>query len=165
MQLFTSRYQAAKEIIGCACGAVSTSVGSPRFKLQYPIIGHMPELAPSRDMIHMARPVYEPLYLARLEKAGVDRIHKALMKIAETAKVDRLALLCFEDIRKPGEWCHRRIFAQWWMERTGEEIPELDLAEHRVLTAKQFLHAPGPGAAAAKPKASATPAQPPLFEW
>ena len=32
-----------------------------------------------------------------------------------------VALLCYE---KPGEFCHRRLFAQWMLEQTGLEIPE-----------------------------------------
>jgi rubrerythrin len=38
---------------------------------------------------------------------------------------ERLVLLCFEDVLA-GESCHRRTFAQWWEEQTGQEVPELD---------------------------------------
>jgi hypothetical protein len=34
--------------------------------------------------------------------------------------------LCFEDLTKPGLWCHRQIFARWWTEETGEAVPELE---------------------------------------
>jgi hypothetical protein len=36
-----------------------------------------------------------------------------------------VVLLCFEDLSKPGEWCHRRAFATWWEEQTGEKVEEL----------------------------------------
>lgn len=36
-----------------------------------------------------------------------------------------VVLCCYEDVRKPGEWCHRLVFAEWWFKRTGEKIIEL----------------------------------------
>jgi hypothetical protein len=36
-----------------------------------------------------------------------------------------LALLCYEDLSEPGTFCHRRMFAEWWSERTGEKVEEL----------------------------------------
>jgi hypothetical protein len=43
-------------------------------------------------------------------------------------------LLCFEDLTKPGLWCHRRPFANWWLENTGEVVPELepDVRQNRL---------------------------------
>jgi len=37
-----------------------------------------------------------------------------------------LVLLCWEDIRKPGEWCHRTMFAEWWAEHSGQGVLELE---------------------------------------
>jgi hypothetical protein len=35
-------------------------------------------------------------------------------------------LLCFEDVHRDGEGaCHRRTFARWWEEQTGEVVEEL----------------------------------------
>jgi hypothetical protein len=36
-------------------------------------------------------------------------------------------LLCFEQLWQPknAEGCHRRDFADWWLLKTGEVIPEL----------------------------------------
>ena len=34
-------------------------------------------------------------------------------------------LCCYEDVRIPNEWCHRLIFTEWWLSKTGEAIPEL----------------------------------------
>jgi hypothetical protein len=41
---------------------------------------------------------------------------------------NRIVLLCFEDVRKPGESCHRQNFATYWQQMTGNVVPEL---EHR----------------------------------
>jgi len=35
------------------------------------------------------------------------------------------ALLCYESLGKPGVFCHRQIFAEWWREQTGEVVSEL----------------------------------------
>jgi len=38
-----------------------------------------------------------------------------------------VVLLCFEDLRQGGSvWCRRRLFADWWKNKTGEIIPELE---------------------------------------
>jgi hypothetical protein len=37
-------------------------------------------------------------------------------------EVKPLVLLCW---CAPGEFCHRRICADWYLEKTGQEIPEL----------------------------------------
>jgi hypothetical protein len=42
-----------------------------------------------------------------------------------TARFGALALLCYER-RVSGRECHRLTFGRWWVERTGEEVPELD---------------------------------------
>jgi hypothetical protein len=34
-----------------------------------------------------------------------------------------LLLCCFEDIGKPGAWCHRRVLAGWLSERLGVASP------------------------------------------
>jgi hypothetical protein len=38
-----------------------------------------------------------------------------------------IVLLCFEDLSKPGAWCHRRLLAEWISQKLGEKIPELGL--------------------------------------
>ena len=43
-----------------------------------------------------------------------------------TANNERLVLLCYEDLTKPGLRCHRRLFANWWCENTGDVVPELE---------------------------------------
>ena len=37
----------------------------------------------------------------------------------------RLVILCFEDVLA-GHFCHRRVWAGWWHERTGQSVPELE---------------------------------------
>jgi hypothetical protein len=43
-----------------------------------------------------------------------------------TANNERRVLLSYEDLTKPGLRCHRRLLANWWLENTGEVVPELE---------------------------------------
>jgi len=47
------------------------------------------------------------------------------MQIAADHGADQLVLLCFEDLRTPGRFCHRRVFATWWEELKGQVVTEL----------------------------------------
>ena len=69
--------------------------------------------------------------IKKLEEIGTDKIIKIVRGLEEKAKAENktLVLLCFEDIRKPGNWCHRTLFAEWWKKHTGETIEELEDAE------------------------------------
>ena len=40
------------------------------------------------------------------------------------AFTDEVTLLCYEDLTKPNEWCHRRIVAGWFETNLGVEVPE-----------------------------------------
>lgn len=124
MLLFTSRYQRFRPEQGAP---VRSTVGAPRFPLSYELAGEARLLAPSYAMLKLDQAPYLELYRERLEAAGVDKIRRQLRAIAAGANADRLVLLCFCDLSvpPPDNWCHRRMFAAWWQERTGEEVPEL----------------------------------------
>ena len=53
--------------------------------------------------------------------------HQTQESYIPTDEDDRqpLLLLCFEDTAK-GEQCHRRVFADWWLEQTEQDLPELN---------------------------------------
>lgn len=38
-------------------------------------------------------------------------------------------LLCYENISKPGQWCHRRMVASWFEQHLGMVVPELQIAK------------------------------------
>jgi len=82
-----------------------------------------PALAPTKEMLRMDFSRYRTLYfrtiLGRLDpKETWDQLH-ALAGSHEPV------LLCWETLRKPGEWCHRRMAAEWFQAELGEEVPEL----------------------------------------
>ncbi len=119
MDIYTSFYSSGH--LRPEHAAIKTSLGHPRFRLSYKIAGKIPELTPERPWLGLSREKYQPLYLAKLEAAGVDVIRRAI----ETVAGGRVpVLLCFEHLTD-GTWCHRRMFSEWWRRKTGQEVPEL----------------------------------------
>ena len=82
-------------------------------------------LAPGREYFHKGLPpeVFRDHYLDDLNQAGGKQIAAALRAVP--VEDGCLVLLCF---CKPSA-CHRRIFAGWWAELTGREVPELTRQE------------------------------------
>jgi hypothetical protein len=127
MNLATSRYQAADLIEASGRAAVGITLGYPRWKLRYPVVANLRQLAPTREIIRVEdEPMFEDLYRNRLDDLGVGGVRELLTTCAERANNERLVLLCYEDLTKPGLRCHRRLFAAWWQENTDEVVPELE---------------------------------------
>ena len=125
MLLFTSRYQRFRAGQGAP---VRTTVGGARFPLGYELAGHARLITPTWALVKLDHEqAYRELYRARLDGAGVDAIAEELGDIAHNAGTDRLVLLCFCDLSvpPPDAWCHRRMFAEWWQQATGVDVPEL----------------------------------------
>ena len=121
MAVFTSRYS-NPALAGGERRAVRISMGTPRFRLGYRLDADIPELMPF-GLRGRAFDSFMAGYVERLEKAGAARIGAILERMQQGGR--DAVLLCYEDIRKPGAWCHRTMFADWWRERTGETIAEL----------------------------------------
>jgi hypothetical protein len=126
LTLFTNRFQAFDPSQGIP---VRITLGGVRFKLPYSLTHSVRELAPRRDYLSSPEPEFTTAYRADLQQLGPERIAARLREIAATENDHRLVLLCFEDLTKPGLWCHRRVFAAWWKEVTGDEVRELSPME------------------------------------
>jgi len=127
LDLATSRYQAADLIEASGRAAVGITLGYPRFKLRYPIVANLRQLAPTREMLQVKDAcTFEGMYRHRLDDLGVVEARRLLDDCAERANNDHLLMLCYEDLTKPGLRCHRRLFSAWWEARTGEAVPELE---------------------------------------
>jgi len=127
MDLATSRYQAADLIEASGRAAVGITLGYPRWKLRYPLIANLRQLAPTREIIRIEdADVFEEMYRSRLDDVGLDEVARLLTDCAERANNERLVLLCFEDLTKPDLRCHRRLFSAWWHKNMGEDVPELE---------------------------------------
>ena len=122
LTLFTNRYQAYQPPQGVP---VRITLGAPRFKLPYVIKYAMRELAPRREYFSKCRSEFTAAYRADLDRMGAVRVAERLQEIAGVEQDHRLVLLCFEELSDPAQWCHRRIFAAWWKEVTGDEVREL----------------------------------------
>ena len=105
--------------------SVGISRGVPRWPLPYRY-KLLRLLAPTREAFALQDlEEFEQSYLAGLEEIGAEKIAWALRKISDEHGSRPLALLCYENIHA-GETCHRRIFADWWKQQTGQEVSELD---------------------------------------
>ncbi|WP_149183281.1 hypothetical protein [Streptomyces sp. TRM49041] len=121
-ELFTHRYQGFEPAMGVP---VRITLSAPRWTLPYPLEHQVREAAPSRTYFGSPRTDFERAYRAQLDSFGVGFFGPRFQQIAVEGRDLRLVLLCFEDLAKPGEWCHRRMFAAWWREQTGAQVREL----------------------------------------
>lgn len=85
-------------------------------------------LQPGRDYFRKGLPPaqFRDRYLDDLNRLGGKMIAAALRAVP--VENGRLVLLCFEKTAAvtADPWvCHRRIFAEWWQDLTGAEVPEL----------------------------------------
>lgn len=53
-----------------------------------------------------------------LNKLNIDEVLEDLERLGDGKDI---ALLCYE---KPGDFCHRHLFAEWLLEQTGWEVQE-----------------------------------------
>lgn len=131
MTVYTSRY-GNPELKTGAYYVVGITLGKPKFNLGYEENGHCYMLAPDRNMMGMEKEEYLPLYIKKLERLGVESIKNFLRNVKSSAKGKDVVLVCYEDIRNPTQWCHRRMLADWWEEKTGEKLEELELVPRAV---------------------------------
>jgi hypothetical protein len=126
VRLFTSRYSnpGIVELEGLATPVGFTN-GHPRFPLKFKLAANLRDIAPDRSTIQMEDQVaFSRVYRERLNTMGLSKII-TLLESVDRGERPGLILLCFEDIRLPGVWCHRTIFGAWWQEQTGEKVEEL----------------------------------------
>ncbi len=122
--IFTSRFS-NPELATRKYTVVGIVRGLPRFGLKYELAGNIYDIAPPRELFHIYnREEFTPPYMAHLDRVGIDKIKAQLQKYLDIGK--DVVLCCYEDVRKPDEWCHRLVFASWWEQRTGLTIPELE---------------------------------------
>lgn len=124
MRIFMSRW-ANRELAHLTCQPVGISRGTPRFPTGYRY-RQARELAPNNETwAQRDMEAFRLSYLRQLEEIGLDTIVGRLEEIGREARGLPLVLLCYEDVTKPGEWCHREHLSAWLRER-GVEIRELE---------------------------------------
>jgi len=126
MAIYTSRFS-NPELKKDIYTTVRISIGMPRWKLGYRLDWEISQLMPfgmRGGQYEADKEHFKKAYFARLDKIGVATIREQLARIP--TRGTHIVLLCYEDILKnEGNWCHRTMFAEWWLERTGEKIEEL----------------------------------------
>jgi len=126
LTLATTRYSSWQLIEESGLVPLGITVSLPRFRLRYELAGSVGMLAPSGLLAIEDRAEFEAAYRARLDRIGIKMMLPVLRGFAEAYDAPGCVLCCYEDLAKPGEWCHRRLFADWWEERTGQAVPELE---------------------------------------
>ena len=97
----------------------------------YPAQDKIWSLCPSAENFRITHiPTFEVEYAKQLDHIGVDAIQALLYQASKdiggnAGYAEPLVLLCFEQDVTALHGCHRRRFAAWWYERTGQWIPEL----------------------------------------
>ncbi len=122
MKIVTSRFSykiPADKYVG-----VGIAVGKPKWELPYKC-EHLNALAPYGIFKKYKGEEFKKRYFLKLEELGVNRVRAMLENISRRNGYRDIALLCWENLNK-GLTCHRRYFAEWWQEKTGEEIEELE---------------------------------------
>lgn len=126
MAIWVSRYS-NRELTNGKYYPVGISIGQPKWPLGFELREQCFSLAPKGYMLNMDQEKFKPAYYSKLEAIGTDKIIDMVGRLETRARNEGkdLVLLCYEDIRVEGEWCHRSVFAEWWLEHTGEVIEEL----------------------------------------
>jgi hypothetical protein len=122
LHIHTSRFQAFQPEQGVP---IRITLSHPRWKLPYVLTRKVPVLAPGRDYFKSPPEVFRARYLEQLDEVGAAEIRRLLEDIAVAEESDSVVLLCYEDLSKPDTWCHRRLFAEWWYDQTGETVDDL----------------------------------------
>ncbi len=126
----TSRFWSHQLIRESGLVPVGHTVGAPKFGM--PEAGNLGVLAPHGIDRTLTERRFRRLYVERLERFGVEKIAGLLRAVADAYDAPGVVLLCFEDLTQPGQWCHRRIFADWWEKQTGQPVPELAPAQAAI---------------------------------
>jgi hypothetical protein len=105
---------------------VAITVGKPKWPVGFEFVAFN-LLAPFGRLFRIDdREEFTKAYFEKMDRIGVAAISKRFQEISDQHGGKDLVLLCYENLTKPGEWCHRQVFAQWWLRETGEIIKELE---------------------------------------
>lgn len=138
LNIYTSRY-GNKNLSNHNSIKVGISIGKPKFNIDYEVKERVLELAPDYSWLKLPYNIYKEKYINKLDSIGVDMIIYILLYISQKYGNKDITLLCFEDIRKEDQWCHRTIFSEWFKEKTGININELEKKETIEITQNSVL--------------------------
>ncbi len=122
-KLYTAPYWNWRNEMGVPC---RITIGSPPEDFPGECDDGLPWcLAPWPPLFQMMGKEFEQAYRAKLDQIGVDRIRASIAQVARRQPGRPLTCLCWEPVWiRPARACHRRVFAEWWGENTGEKVNE-----------------------------------------
>ena len=124
-RIVTARYHNRKLADRAQYAVIRSSVGAPRWMTTD---GDLKAMWPERAWLDLPLAEYKPKYLAKLEQFGVLAFAVELERLRVELADRTLVLCCYEDLRDPSQWCHRRMFAEWFTAQHGYAIDELEEA-------------------------------------
>lgn len=104
---------------------IRTSLGFPRWKNPPVPAAYVTELTPRGSYFKAEHDEFTRQFLAQLDRYGVDQLYAKFVELSNFVSGQPLVFLCFEKQAVNGDVCHRRLFAEWWEEKTGVAVPEL----------------------------------------
>ena len=117
MRLATGRYAspATRAAVRTGAGetvAIAVSLGMPTRGLGYPLAGRLVQLAPHPSYLKAPFEEYRGRYLAALERMGPERVLGLIRGVLAATGATGAVLLCWEDLRTPGAWCHPSLLRE-----------------------------------------------------
>ena len=143
--LATARYAKFRRSMGVP---VQASLGRPKFPIDYELHEQVRELMP-RGLFGkgLSDDEFTRLYRERLDRLDLDALRAQFDAISKRHDNARVVLLCFEDVLA-GQLCHRRVWADWFHERTGQRVPEVGPTGGEPAKIDDTAHLAGSGFAA-----------------
>lgn len=120
IKIFTSYFGQLKNLAKDGIIPISIARYTPGYFKGRSIIN----VAPTGPMLSMKDEEYKKAYAEILRHVDVVKLHRNILQIADGRNV---ALLCYE---KPGEFCHRRLLAEWMERSLNIEIPEYGVTKN-----------------------------------
>jgi hypothetical protein len=122
VEIATGRYSTFDASMGVP---VAITVGRPKFPLRYEIEHEMRRLAPW-GLLKLDGDEFVQAYRSRLERLDLAAFVAKFEAISARHGGRRVVLLCYENVHA-GQLCHRRVFAEWFEERTAQAVPEVEI--------------------------------------
>lgn len=128
----TSRFHATDLVNQSGLLPVSVSIGMPSWPLAYGLVQKSPvrSMCAPWGLLHLDldEDEFQARYEDRLNRIGADKIVAALEELASQHDAPGCVLLCWEDLRKPDTWCHRRHLAAYLEHGGAGTVPELGVS-------------------------------------
>jgi len=134
MELYTSHWRNQDLVHRNDLVPVGISRGVPRGELAKRLpyrYKRLTDLAPPGELFkrwklgEITPEEYTPAYRDYLDSLGTEEVTGQLERKSVENGGKPLVLLCW---CPPEEFCHRRVWADWYLEKTGQEVPELPAA-------------------------------------